>query len=238
MYHSKILTGFFLGVFFLANAQNSTTQKKLLATAERPGVITTKAGPNTVLYRYAANTPLANPKNQKSKVLKEDKIEAYTYPKMRAQQGAILPFEIIFNGEIKAEEGILAQEIYYKNLTTKPEKNKIIYQDIETTKERLHAAGIYDANDLHSFDMPLIAKIVGAGVLITATVKVDTKDSFSKKTEVTLKEYKTNVVLKIFNRKGMVTFSNTHAPYAATTANSYQTTLDFVMKQTPYYFKN
>lgn len=49
MNYSKILSGLFLGMFFIANAQNDNSHETLLAGGEEPGVIAKKAGPNTVV---------------------------------------------------------------------------------------------------------------------------------------------------------------------------------------------
>lgn len=239
MNYSKLFTGLFLGMFVFTNAQNNTSQKKLIATAKLPNAITKKIDANTVLYSYPANASLINDKTKTTLVLAEEKIEVFTYPTMRLQQGAILPFEIVYDGDLKAEEGIKAQDNYYKNLALKPELNKIVYQDIETTKERLNAAGIYDANDLESFGMPLIAKIVGAGILVTARIEVETmkNDSSTASNRSPIKEFTTKVVFAIFNSNGKTVYRNIHAPYASTIKDSYQTTLNYLLKQTPFYFK-
>jgi len=213
-----------LGVCVMVSAQNNTSQKKLLASADTPGVIAKKVGDNTILYRYAAKTAPKTVKKESLSSSEDTPIETYQYPIMRSNQGAVLPFEIVFN----------------ERLMDKPEKNKIIYQDLETTKERLNAAGIYDANDLNNFGMPLIAKIVGAGVLISANVHIETQTKSSTSMSVTsnAKTYNTKIVFKIYNKNGQAIYSNVHAPFTATTIDSYQTTLDYLRKQTPFYYKN
>ena len=196
-------------------------------------------GPNTVVYRYPARAQPRPIEKENLQLSDEENSDSYEYPPMRTLHGAVLPFEIIFDGSVNSEQGNKAQENYYKHLTVKPEQNKIIYQDLETTRERLNAAGIYDAQDLSTFDMPLIAKIVGAGVLITSKITVDAKktDASLKNNSTSLKEYNTKVILNIYDKNGKAVFTKTEAPYSTTTIDSYQTTLDYVMKQTPYYHK-
>ncbi len=240
MSYSKILTGIFLGTLFSLNAQNNNSEDRLMASAEPSGVIANKIDANTVLYRYTGKTTKKNVKEDSQAETKDEEIGVFNYPHMRPNQGAVLPFEIVFNGVVNSEEGIKAQENYYRNLTLKPESNNIIFQDLETTRERLHAAGIYDSQDLYSFDMPLIAKIVGAGIMVTAKINVtDQKDNGSlKETANSAKGYRTKVDLKIFDKNGKIVYSNSHEPYAATAAESYLTTLGYILKQTPFYHKN
>jgi len=248
MNYSKILTGFFLGIFFMANAQNDNSPETLLASGDLPGVTAKKLDPNTVVYSYSTTEPKRNttePKrnieseSDQTQISKAHKDDNYQYPTMRAEQGAVLPFEIVFNGSASSKEGIKAQEHYFKSLMTKPEQNRIIYQDMETTRERLNNAGIFDAQDLNYFDMPLIAKIVGAGVLVTAKIIVNNKkgDASSHETSVSSEEYNTKVIFKIYNKNGRPIFTKREAPFTATTKDSYHITLEHLMKQTPYYHK-
>lgn len=245
MNYSKILTGLFLGMFFIVNAQNDNSHETLLAGGEEPGVITKKAGPNTLVYSYSGKAQKNNIESENEEASKEsnvssaDKNDSYEYPIMREGQGAVLPFEIVFNGSASSREGIKAQEYYFNSLMTKPEQNKIIYQDMKTTRERLNNAGIFDAQDLNYFDMSLIAKIVGAGVLVTAKITVNNKkgDASSSETSVSSEEYNTEVIFKIYNKNGRAVFTKREAPFTATTRNSYLTTLGYLMKQTPYVHK-
>lgn len=241
MNYSKILTGLFLGLFFIVNAQNDNSHETLLAGADLPGVTAKKLDPNTVVYSYSVTEPIRNIESEsdQTQISKAQKDDNYQYPTMRAEQGAVLPFEIVFNGSASSKEGIKAQEHYFKNLMTKPEQNRIIYQDMETTRERLNDAGIFDAQDLNYFDMPLIAKIVGAGVLVTAKITVNNKkgDAFSNETSASSEEYNTEVIFKIYNKNGRPIFTKREAPFTATTKDSYHITLEHLMKQTPYYHK-
>jgi len=236
MKYPKILTGIFLGMFLIANAQNDNSHETLLAGGDLPGVTAKKLGPNTVVYSYSGKAQKNEIESKTEKSFETETNKApnddnYQYPPMRLRQGAVLPFEVVFNGSVNSAEGIQAQENYFKTLMLKPEQNKIVYQDIETTRARLNDAGIYDAQDMNYFDMPLIAKIVGAGVLVTAKINVKNKKDASAN------EYDTEVIFKIYNPNGKPIFIKREAPFTATTRNSYLTSLDHVMTLTPFYHK-
>ncbi|MBM1107934.1 hypothetical protein JQC67_17395 [Aurantibacter crassamenti] len=243
MHNFKILIVSFLGMFYVAQAQHDNTNKMQLTMNEQPEVIAKNISPNTVVYSYRH-------KNEKRKIenpqaFKESEIDSnvnnvvFEYPIMRADQGAVLPFEFTMNDSKSTKDGIEAEEYYFNSLMEKPELNKIIYQDLETTRTRLNNAGIFDAQDLNYFDMPLIAKIVGAGVLITAKIKVNEKrkDSPQSNTISATEEYNIESTFNIYNQVGSLIFTKSDAPIITTTKNSYQVMLSHFMKQTPYYHK-
>jgi len=170
----------------------------------------------------------------------------------------VLPFEFILDGTANAEEGKEAQEYYYNNLMRKPERNTIAYQDAETTQKRLRSAGITDALALRDYEMSEIAKIVGAGILVTGKITVDYRStnsstSGSTTTKVDPKkkkvksyfndysssrdEYDTHVVFKIYDKEGNKIVDENRSPFLAADRDNYVTTLNYLMKRTPYYQK-
>ncbi|MEO9891710.1 hypothetical protein [Aurantibacter sp.] len=241
MNHFNILISIFLGVIFVSNAQTYNTNNKLLAGGIHPEVIAKEVGPNTVVYSYPQKTHQNEGQNHENNgsLNSNDKTEFFEYPDMKTKQGAILPFEFIFDGSIKSQAGIKAQEFYFSTLMKSPELNKISYQDLETTRERLNRAGIFDAQDLNYFDLPLIAKIIGAGILITAKISINTTNTDvpnqSPNTEIA--QFQTETNFSIYNKNGKEIFSKKEAPFTPGPKDSYQITLDYLMKQTPYYHK-
>jgi len=243
MNYSKILTSLFLGMFLTANAQNDNSDKNLLAGGEKPEIIARNLDQNTVVYSYSGKAKKNNIETKKEETLDKSRVssskknDVYQYPVMRNKEGAILPFEIIIDGKSKSTLGMMAQEHYFNSLMVEAEKNKIIYQDLETTRKRLNDAGIFDAHDMNYFDRPLIAKIVGAGVLITGKVMINTRKS--KETTDTVnssEEYNTEVIFTVYNKNGKAIYTKREAPITATTIDSYHATLNHMMKQTPYYY--
>jgi len=140
----------------------------------------------------------------------------------------------------------------------KPERNTITYQDAELTLKRLRAAGIHQAQDIRDYDMAEIAKIVGAGILVTGkitvdyrsttstssgstTTKVDTKKkkvrSYSSDYSTSTDEFNTKVLFRIYDKNGNKIVDVKRVPFMATTRNNYVTALNYLMKRTPYYQK-
>lgn len=263
----------FIGLIFSLNAQNNSDQL-FMTNGEQLAVLVKKVEPNTITYVFTGEE-MENvvDKNEVAKIIFKSGREQsfnqassvggtinadFEYPTMRADQGAVLPFEFVFDGEASPEDGIEAQEFYYDNLMRRPERNTIAYQDDETTLKRLRAAGIIDARDMRNYEMDEIAKIVGAGVLITgkitvdyrsttststgsSTTKVDTKKkkvkTYSSDYNTSSDEFDTKVVFRIYDKNGKKIIDETRRPFLATTRNNYVTALNYLMKRTPYYQK-
>lgn len=272
MKYSKILLLFFLGMFFSIHGQNASDQI-FLTNGETIAVKVKKVAPNTITYVYIGeNLENEVDKNDVIKILFSSGREQFftqspvkggiaadfEYPPMRAEQGAVLPFEFIFDGTSAPEEGFEAQEYYYNNLLRKPERNTIVYQDVETTLKRLREAGIRQATDMRDYEMSEIAKIVGAGILVTGKITVDYRSttsstSGSTTTKVNTKkkkvktysndyttstdEFNTKVLFRIYDKNGYKIVDVQRVPFMATTRNNYVTALNYLMKRTPYYTK-
>lgn len=274
MYYSKILVLLFMGAFFSVNAQNSTDQL-FLNSGETIAVKIKKIEPKTITYVYIGEDLENVVEKEKvnkiifksgreqqfsngSKATSAVRSASYEYPPMNANQGAVLPFEFVFDGVSTPEEGFEAQEFYYENLMRKPERNTINYQDAEITTKRLRAAGITQANDMRNYDMTEIAKIVGAGILVTGKItvdyrsttstntgststKLDTKKkrvkTYSSESTYSQDEFDTKVLFKIYDKDGTKIVDVKRIPFMATTRNNYVTALNYLMKRTPYYQK-
>lgn len=140
-------------MYFSRNAQNAFDQI-YFTSGEIIAVKVKKVAPNTITYVYLGEN-LENVvekgdvvkivfksgrKQQFSSTSKmgfRRKRTDYLYPPMKANLGAVLPFEFVFEGAARPEEGIEAQEYYYRDLQRKPERNTIMYQDPKTTWKRL-----------------------------------------------------------------------------------------------------
>ena len=261
-----------------ARTSAATTDQLFLTNGEQHSVTVKKVEPTTITYSFAgeelenvvkkenvakiifksgreqvfSGTP---PVASESSVSRSDD---YEYPAMEEAKGAILPFEFVFDGAPSLEEGILAQEYYYADVMKKPERNTISYQDPETTLRRLREAGIASPDDLRGYEMAEVARIVGAGVLVTGkivvkynktttrtsestTVKVDEKKKKGKvyKSEynTSTDEFNTRVTFKIYDKDGGLVMNKTRSPFLGTTRESYILTLSYLMKRTPYYQK-
>lgn len=262
-----------MGMFFSLNAQNAADQI-FLTNGETVAAKVRKVSPNTITYSYVGED-LENTvaKEDVSKIIfksgREQLFAAasssgtarsadFEYPPMKASEGAILPFEFVFDGASAPEEGFEAQEFYYNNLMRKPERNTISYQDAEITSKRLRAAGIAEANDMRDYDMAEIAKIVGAGIMITGKITVDYRSttssgSGSTTTKVNVKkkkvkqysndystsrdEFDTKVLFRIYDKNGTKMVDINRIPFMSTTRNGYVTALNYLMKRTSYYQK-
>ncbi len=267
---------FALSFAFQINAQSSNSDVLFMADGQELEVIVKKVEPKTITYHFVGEE-LENvvEKSAVQKIIFKSGREqqfsnatlitkntirsaSYEYPAMNETQGAVLPFEFIFDGVSTPEEGFEAQEYYYNNLMRKPERNTISYQDTEITTKRLRAAGIIEANDMRDYDMAEIAKIVGAGILVTGkitvdyrsttstnsgstTTKVDTKKkrvkTYSSESTYSKDEFNTKVLFKIYDKDGNKVVDVKRIPFMATTRNNYITALNFLMKRTPYYQK-
>lgn len=275
MKYSIILTVFLWGVFFSSNAQNASDQL-FLTNGESISVKVKKVEPNTITYVYLGED-LENvvEKDNVEKIIFKSgreqqfstrsksgsggKSADYEYPLMKSNMGAILPFEFVFDGSPSPEEGIEAQEFYYDNLMRKPERNTIPYQDSETTRKRLRIVGIKNALDIRDYEMEEIAKIVGAGILVTGkitvnyrsttststgstTTRIDTKKkkvkTYSSDYNTSSDEFNTKVIFRIYDKNGNKVIDETRRPFLATTRTNYITALNYLMKRTPYYQKN
>ena len=262
-----------MGMFFSINAQNSGDQI-FMTTGETIVVKVKKVAPNTITYSYVGED-LENiiEKDAVAKIIfksgREQLFTAassdganrnanYEYPAMKVNQGAILPFEYIFEGEPAPEEGFEAQEFYYSNLMRRPERNTIIYQDAEVTHKRLRKAGINRANEMRDYEMSEIAKIVGAGILITGKITVDYRSTTSSSTgpsstkldakknrvksyssdySMSTDEFDTKVLFRIYDKDGAKLVDIKRTPFMSTTRNGYVTALNYLMKRTAYYQK-
>ena len=262
-----------MGIFFSLNAQH-TTDQLFMSNGETMDVVVKKIDPNTITYSYVGES-LENVvekdavskiiyKNGREQLFSESSAGAgnrnsdFEYPPMNAEEGAVLPFEFIFDGQEAPEEGFEAQEYYYNNLMRRPERNTIAYQDAEITLKRLRNAGISTANDMRDYDMSEIAKIVGAGILITGKITVDYRSTTSTSngsttTKVNTKkkkvkqyssdystsrdEFNTRVVFRIYDQEGNKIIEKKKVPFLATTRDNYVTSLNYLMKRTPYYHK-
>ena len=273
----KFATLLLLGMLNLLTAQSGETDQLMMTNGETLDVSVKKVDPNTITFTYAGED-LENTveKAEVTKIVfKSGREQAFSggdgttrgasgpapdfeYPPMNADEGAVLPFEFFFDGSPSPEDGIEAQDFYYDNLMRKPERNTIAYQDVETTRKRLRDAGVQEATDMRNYDMAEIAKIVGAGVLITGkisvdyrsttstnsgstTTKVDTKKkkvkTYSSDYNTSSDEFDTMVDFKIYNLNGEKLVDESRRPFLATTRNNYVTTLNYLMKRTPYYQK-
>ncbi|MGP1992754.1 hypothetical protein D9V96_012805 [Zobellia laminariae] len=273
MKYSKLLILFFTVMFYSANAQNASDEI-FMTNGETIAVKVLRIEPNTITYTYLGED-LENvvKKEAVHKItFKSGREQLFTqpstgrqsispdfeYPTMKSNEGAILPFEFVFDGAEAPEEGFEAQEYYYHNLMRKPERNTITYQDIDITLKRLRKAGITKANDLRNYEMTEIAKIVGAGVLVTgkitvdyrsttssssgsSTTKVDTKKkkvkTYSSGSSRSMDEFDTKVLFVIYDKNGNKIVNVNRVPFLATTRNNYVTALNYLMKRTPYYQK-
>lgn len=261
-------------IFFLTlNAQNATDQL-FLTNGETIAVKVKKVEPNTLTYVYLGE-------DIENVVEKDDVIKVvfksgreqqfsgaasirtgikkpdYEYPPMKTNVGAILPFEFIFEGQPSPEEGIEAQEYYYRDLQRKPERNTITYQDTEVTWKRLRKAGITDATQIKNYDMDEIAKIVGAGTLVnskivvsyrstvsnsseSSTVRVDKKNrvkGYSSEYSTSRDEFETMVYFKIYDKNGNKVMDEKRRPFMTAGRTDYILTLSYFLKRTPFYQK-
>ena len=273
MKNFKLTALLFLGMFLSLNAQNKTDQL-FMSNGNTIDVVVKKVNPDTITYSFVGEA-LENEveKDAVSKIIFKNGREQFfseassgggriaanfEYPKMKTNEGAILPFEFVFDGQEAPEEGIEAQEYYYHDLMRKPERNTILYQDAELTRKRLRKAGIKEAVDMRDYEMSEIAKIVGAGVLVTGkitvdyrsttssgsgrtTTKVDTKKkkvkSYSSDHTTSRDEFNTKVLFRIYDKDGNKVVDVKRVPFLATTRDNYVTALNYLMKRTPYYQK-
>ncbi|MRI00377.1 hypothetical protein GH721_07475 [Kriegella sp. EG-1] len=270
---SLLTLSFFLSIIFQVRAQNATDQI-FLSNGEIITATVKKVEPNTITYSYLGeNLENIVEKTEINKIVFKSGREQvfagentsnrtinanFEYPPMKSNEGAILPFEFVFDGSAAPEEGIEAQEYYYHNLMRRPERNTISYQDAELTRKRLRAAGITEANDMRDFEMAEIAKIVGAGIMVTGkitvdyrstnssstgstTTKVDTRKkkvkSYSSDYSTTTDEFDTKVLFRIYDKNGDKIVDIQRVPFLATTRDNYVTALNYLMKRTPYYEK-
>jgi len=268
--YSKIITLLFIAVFGSLNAQQAADQI-FMTNGETIAAKIQKISPETISYTYLGET-LENivEKEEVEKIIfksgreqffatkSSNKRADFNYPTMNAQLGAVLPFEFVFDGAPAPEEGFEAQEYYYNNLMRRPERNTIAYQDAEITLKRLRAAGITEANDMRDYEMTEIAKIVGAGILVTGkitvdyrsttssnsgstTTRVDTKKKrvkqYSSDYSTSTDEFDTKVLFRIYDKDGKKIVDVKRVPFLATTRDNYVTALNYLMKRTPYYQK-
>jgi len=275
MKYSKVIVLCFIIMFRFMHAQQNASDQLFLANGETLAVTVKKVAPETITYSFTGE-------DLENIVVKADVVKIifksgreqqfsggqpsetasipsdFDYPTMKSNEGAILPFEFIVDGNANSEEGTEAQEYYYNNLMRRPERNTIPYQDVETTQKRLRAAGIVDAFDMRDYEMTEIAEIVGAGILITGkitvdyrstnsstsgstTTKVDTKKkkvkTYSSDYSSSTDEYDTHVVFRVYDKDGNKLIDEDRRPFMATTRDNYVSALNYLMKRTPYYQK-
>ena len=262
-------------------AQESETDQLFLVTGEQQSVMVKKVDPTTITYSFAGEE-LENVINKdevakivfksgREQVFSEEaatastgatapatRTEDYEYPAMDEDQGAVLPFEFVFDGALSPEEGLQAQEYYYSQLMRKPERNTIGYQDIEETRQRLRNAGIVKAEDLRAYDMTEVAKMLGVGTMVTGkivvkyqrtssrssestTVKVDEKKkkgkTYTSEYNTSEDEFTTRVTFKIYDKDGKAVVNQTRNAFMGNNRDSYVSTLSYLMKRTPFYQK-
>ena len=263
----------------LAYGQVDEADQLFLVNGEQQSVVVKKIEPTTITYSFVGEE-LENVinKDDVAKIIfksgreqtfseaspastssaSASRPDDYEYPAMEEDQGAVLPFEFVFDGELSPEEGIQAQEYYYSELMRKPERNTIGYQDIETTRKRLRDASIVKAEDLRAYDMEEVAKILGVGVLVTGkivvkydrttsyssestTVKVDEKKkkgkAYTSEYNTSEDEFNTRVTFKIYDKDGKLLMNQSRAPFMGNNRTSYILTLSYLMKRTPFYQK-
>ncbi|WP_273567675.1 hypothetical protein [Maribacter halichondriae] len=275
MGYLKISILLLVGALLPVNGQENKADQLYLTNGELLEVTIKKVEPNTITYSFfgedleniaeKANVAKILFKNGREQLFSDSQASAasprpvdFEYPPMKANEGAVLPFEFVVDGSQSPENGIEAQEFYYDNLMRKPERNTISYQDAETTRNRLRAAGVKEAVDMRDYDMKEIAKIVGAGILVTGkitvdyrtttstttgstTTKVDTKKkkvkSYSSDYSTSSDEFDTKVDFKIYDMNGNKVVDQTRRPFMASTRENYVTALNYFMKRTPYYQK-
>lgn len=275
MKYSKILIVVFMTLFNAINAQKNESDQLFLSNGETVMVTVKKVDPETITYSFTGEELInvVDKANVEKIIFKSGREQLFSgglssetasipvdfeYPTMKENEGAVLPFEFLIDGELNPEEGSEAQEYYYNNLMRRPERNTIPYQDAETTQKRLRAAGINDAMAMRDYEMSEIAEIVGAGILVTGkitvdyrstnststgstTTKVDTKKkkvkSYSSDYSSSSDEYDTSVVFRIYDKVGNKVVDETRRPFMATTKDNYVTALNYLMKRTPYYQK-
>ncbi|TMM56005.1 hypothetical protein FEE95_15290 [Maribacter algarum] len=274
MKYPKIIMWILMGMFLSLNAQNATDQL-YLTNGETIAVNVKKVEPNTITYFYLGED-LENvvEKDDVIKIVfksgREQKFSGaltspagtknanYEYPPMKVNQGAVLPFEFIFEGQPSSEEGIEAQEYYYRTLQRKPERNTITYQDPEITWKRLRKAGITEASQIKNYDMDEISKIVGVGTLVnskivvsyrstvsnstgSSTVRVDKKKrvkGYSSEYSTSRDEFETMVYFKIYDKNGNKVMDEKRRPFMTAGRTDYILTLSYFLKRTPFYQKN
>jgi len=270
-----ILLLMLIGPVFTVRSQSENTDRIFFTNGEIHSVIVKQVAPETITYHFVGEelknvvtktdiekiifksgreqnfTIRANTNNGRRNV-------AFEYPAMKSNVGAVLPFEFVFDGSPSVEDGFEAQEFYYDNLMRRPERNTISYQDVDVTRRRLRDAGIEVAADMRDFNMDEIARIVGAGVLVTGKITVNYRSTTSTNTgstttRVDMKkkkvrtyssdyssssdEFDTKVDFKIYDKNGHKIIDETRRPFLATTRNNYITALNYLMKRTPYYQK-
>ena len=281
MRYLVLLSAFLISSLTSMYAQEAETDQLFLVNGDQQAVVIKKVEPTTITYCFAGEE-LENviTKDEVAKIVFKSgreqvfsdvpvasaassggtasRNEDYEYPAMEEDQGAVLPFEFVFDGAMSPEEGIQAQEYYYSELMRKPERNTIGYQDLETTRKRLRDAGISEAEDLRAYDMTEVAKILGAGVLVSGkivvkynrttsrtsestTVKVDEKkkkgSTYSSEYNTSEDEFTTRVTFKIYDKEGKVLMNESRNPFLGENRDSYILTLSYLMKRTPFYQK-
>ncbi len=268
---SKLITILMFGIAVSINAQNGPDQL-FMNNGETYEVTVKKVEPKTITYVFF--------KEKMENVVEKDKVvkivfhngreqlfgasnstspqTEFNYPEMNTNEGAILPFVFIFDGQPVNEEGVEAQEYYYNNVMRKPERNTISYQDPELTQRRLRKAGIADPSQYKDYDMQEIAKILGVGVVVTGKITVDfrstTTNSYGSTTvkandkkkkvrayssdySTSQDEFDTKVLFRIYDKDGKKVVDVTRRPFMAITKDNYITALGYLMKRTPYYRK-
>ena len=275
MKHLGWITYFLVITLQSANGQNAEADQLFLLNGDQQSVTVKKVDPETITYSFVGED-LENviKKDEVAKIVfksgreqvfsntpamtEASRSNDYKYPPMEEKMGAVLPFDFVFDDASSPEEGEQAQEYYYSELMRKPERNTINYQDLETTRRRLRDAGIGGADDLQTYDMAEIAKIVGVGVLITGkivvkydktvsnssestTVKVDDKKNkgkaYTNEYSTSRDEFSTRVTFKIYNQDGNKLLEESRVPFLGSTRDSYVSTLSYLMKRTPFYKK-
>ncbi len=275
MKYSKVIVTFFMIMFCFIHAQQNASDQLFLSNGETLAVTVQKVEPETITYSFTGEDleNVVDKANVEKIIFKSGREQQFSggassetasipnnfeYPTMKSNEGAVLPFEFVIDGTAHPEEGTEAQEYYYNNLMRRPERNTIPYQDTETTRKRLRAAGINDAFDMREYEMTEIAEIVGAGILITGkisvdyrstnsstsgstTTKVDTKKkkvkTYSSDYSSSTDEYDTHVVFRVYDKDGNKLIDENRRPFMATTRDNYVSALNYLMKRTPYYQK-
>jgi len=139
----KYIIVLFIGVTSALYSQSNSDQL-FLASGETLNVVVKKVVPKTITYVFVGEE-MENivEKEAVLKIVFKNGREqffnkpstttrkiAIGYPALNANEGAILPFDFIFDGVATKEEGIEAQQYYYKSVMKRPERNSITYRQV------------------------------------------------------------------------------------------------------------
>jgi TolB-like protein len=169
---------------------------------------------------------------------------------------AVLPFTFIRDNQSMGDDmAYKVQDEVYSYL----KKNSSTYTIIDprTTNALLLKAGV-TRDKMMGFTMDELCNILGVEYVVEGTIKQnkgvetsvtsedyktkDDKKSSDKKvsgttTTTTTQPYKTNVTLNVYNDKGANIYSQNRTGIFASSDGSYDNTLDYLLKRSPFYSK-